>query len=527
MEWWTELWLNEGFARFMEFEAVHDIFPEWNVWGSFVQDITLATAMKKDAMESSHPIEVVVHHPDEVDQIFDVISYAKGASVIRMLANFIGIDKFYVGMHNYLTKFAYGNAQTVDLWHALEAASGTKMGFPVVTVTKDGSIVTLEQQRFLANGSSDAVSKWDVPITFTTPTNGVQNAGIWTASQPSIALDVGAAPWVKVNAAQTGFYLVNYPSELWTALKAPVAALALDTVDRVSLLHSIFVLARAGLVLTTDALQFSQAYANEPEYLVWKELSENLAVYLRLFKHESWFPSFQAYIQQLYAAVMSQLTWDARPTDQDLTSNFRRDVIAMLAAANDPAVVAEASARFHAAVAAPASLSADLRSIVYSIHVRKTSEPDAAFAHLLNVYETSDFIEEKLHVLGALGRFPSVQLKTRALEWAVAGGVRSQDIHSVFGSVAADGSTVAWEYVQAKWDALSAQYSQIVVGRILCVSIANFQTEQAAAAVEAFLVGRPQGAFARPLASVLENIRTGAAMYARDVTPLAAWIQTL
>ncbi|KAF0722813.1 hypothetical protein AaE_009920, partial [Aphanomyces astaci] len=179
MEWWTELWLNEGFARFMEFEAVHDIFPEWNVWGSFVQDITLATAMKKDAMESSHPIEVVVHHPDEVDQIFDVISYAKGASVIRMLANFIGIDKFYVGMHNYLTKFAYGNAQTVDLWHALEAASGleitamahtwtTQMGFPVVTVTKDGSIVTLEQQRFLANGSSDAVSKWDVPITFTT-----------------------------------------------------------------------------------------------------------------------------------------------------------------------------------------------------------------------------------------------------------------------------------------------------------------------------------------------------------------------
>ncbi|RHY85075.1 hypothetical protein DYB35_013986 [Aphanomyces astaci] len=198
--------------------------------------------------------------------------------------------------------------------------------------------------------------------------------------------------------------------------------------------------------------------------------------------------------------------------DQELTSNFRRDVIAMLAAANDMAVAAQASARFHTAVAAPASLSADLRSIVYSIHVRTTSEPDAAFEHPPPVFETSVFIEEKLHVLGALGRFPSVELKTRALEWA---------------AVAADGSTVTWEYVQAKWDALSAQYSQIVVGCILCVSIANCQLEQAAAAVEAFLVGHPQGAFAPPLALFLENIRTVATMYARDVTPLAAWIQTL
>ncbi|RHZ01676.1 hypothetical protein DYB35_014074 [Aphanomyces astaci] len=100
----------------------------------------------------------------------------------------------------------------------------------------------------------------------------------------------------------------------------------------------------------------------------------------------------------------------------------------------------------------PVSLSADFRSVVYSIHVRTTSTPDAAFAHLL----------------------------------------QDQDNYSVFGSVAADGSTVAWEYVQAKWDALSAQYSQIVVGRILCVSIANFHTEQAAKAVEAFLVGYPK-----------------------------------
>ncbi|RQM23808.1 hypothetical protein B5M09_013361 [Aphanomyces astaci] len=214
--------------------------------------------------------------------------------------------------------------------------------------------------------------------------------------------------------------------------------------------------------------------------------------------------------------------------DQELTSNFRRDVIAMLAAANDMAVAAQASARFHTAVAAPASLSADLRSIVYSIHVRTTSEPDAAFEHPPPVFETSVFIQEKLHVLGAAGPVSVCGAQdVRVGVGRVAGGIRSQDNHSVFGRVAADGSTVTWEYVQAKWDALSAQYSQIVVWCILCVSIANCQLEQAAAAVEAFLVGHPQGAFAPPLALFLENIRTVATMYALDVTPLAAWIQTL
>ncbi|RHZ07761.1 hypothetical protein DYB26_015310 [Aphanomyces astaci] len=131
MEWWTELWLNEGFARFMEHEAMHDIFPQWNVWANFVQD---PLALTKDAMASSHPIEVVVHHPDEIDQVFDVIAYRKGAAVIRMLANFVGNDKFYVGIHNYLVKFAYGNAKTIDLWHALEAASGALPNHKLLTL---------------------------------------------------------------------------------------------------------------------------------------------------------------------------------------------------------------------------------------------------------------------------------------------------------------------------------------------------------------------------------------------------------
>ncbi|KAF0707998.1 hypothetical protein As57867_006460, partial [Aphanomyces stellatus] len=273
-----------------------------------------------------------------------------------MLANFIGLDKFYVGMHNYLTQYAYNNAKTVDLWQALEAASGlkitamahtwtTQMGFPVVTVTKNGEKLWLTQERFLSNGTKDTESKWDVPVTFRTPA-GVTNAGIWKADVATFELDAPGAEWAKINADQTAFFLTNYSSDMWKALQAPVSTQALGTLDRVSLLHTAFVLARAGLLSVGDALDFSGAYAQDTEYLVWKELSESLATYLRLFKHETWFPKFQAYIQRLYKAVMADLTWETRSSDLDITTNFRRDVIAMLSWAKDPAVVAEAAARF-------------------------------------------------------------------------------------------------------------------------------------------------------------------------------------
>ena len=163
MEWWTHLWLNEGFASFMENLCTDALFPEWNYWEQFVS-ADMFDAMNLDALDSSHPIEVEVGHPSEVDEIFDAISYAKGASVIRMLHNWIGDDAFRRGMENYLNKFAYSNALTGDLWTELGSASGkpvndvmsgwtSRMGFPMVTVTvlnwsNNQLRVKLSQQKF-------------------------------------------------------------------------------------------------------------------------------------------------------------------------------------------------------------------------------------------------------------------------------------------------------------------------------------------------------------------------------------------
>ena len=148
MEWWTHLWLNEGFASFMENTCTNDLYPEFGIWTQFVSN-TLTDALELDALKNSHPIEVEVGHPSEVDEIFDAISYNKGASVIRMLHDFIGRDAFKAGMKDYLSKYAYKNTLTPDLWNALGEASGkpidsimstwtSQMGFPLITVTRYG-----------------------------------------------------------------------------------------------------------------------------------------------------------------------------------------------------------------------------------------------------------------------------------------------------------------------------------------------------------------------------------------------------
>uniref|UniRef100_K3WUF7 Aminopeptidase n=1 Tax=Globisporangium ultimum (strain ATCC 200006 / CBS 805.95 / DAOM BR144) TaxID=431595 RepID=K3WUF7_GLOUD len=558
MDWWTGLWLNEGFARFMEFEAVHHIFPEWNVWDTFVQEITMSTAMVKDCMKTSHPIEVVVNHPDEVDQIFDVISYAKGASIIRMLSEYLGRDVFYKGIHAYLVKFSYRNAQTEDLWNSLEEASGQKItkmanswtsqtGYPIVTFNVETKELT--QERFFADKSFKDEEKdaavWDVPLTYLSSDSpsAIQQAGIWQAKSTQdgacaktpltadaetaaklVCPSSGDGAWIKVNPKQSGFYLVNYSPQGWNALQKPVREKVFDTVDRMSLLNSVFAFARAGVLPVSQALDFSNAYADEPEHLCWKEISANLGFYSALFKEESFYPLLQQYIRNLFAGVMARLTWEAAPNESTVTGHFRRDVIAMLSRGDDHAVVAEAKRLFHAYFAGGRkSLAADLRGVVFDI---QASRGDTShMKQLRQCYEESDFIEEKLNCLSAIGLFKSLEIKREVIEWALK-NVRSQDIQYVFASVASDmdGAVFAWQYVQDNWAALNAQYAPLMVGRIVLAVISRFQSEAKACEVESFLRDRKHNSYERLLDASLERIRIKSASFQRDRDELAKWL---
>jgi len=275
MDWWSSLWLNEGFATFGGWEATNSIHPDWEVWAQFVEEGHSA-AFQLDAVRSSHPIEVAVRDAMDVNQIFDKISYLKGCSIIRMLASHLGTKTFFKGIAIYLKKHAYGNATTEDLWSALSEASGLdvnsfmatwieKIGFPVVTVTenKEASDITVKQSRFLSTGDVKAVedeTTWWVPLGLRS------NAGVDDAAPSSLTTKEYTIRGIDddfyvLNAGATAFYRVNYPPDRLAKLGTQLDKLSVE--DKIFITGSAAEIAFAGYGTTPALLSFVQGFKNE------------------------------------------------------------------------------------------------------------------------------------------------------------------------------------------------------------------------------------------------------------------------
>ncbi|CAJ0921272.1 unnamed protein product, partial [Mesorhabditis belari] len=290
MKWWTDLWLKEGFASFMEYLFVGYNYPEMKIWLHFLND-ELASGFELDALKNSHPIEVPIDNPNELDEIYDSITYAKSNSVNRMLCFYLGEESFQKGLRIYLQRFQFSNAETNDLWKCLSEASGVdvmalmsgwtkQMGFPVVAVSKvsedDKNLkLSFTQKRFIADGSEDSAdSLWKVPLTFSSTSSPDQPFHRTVLSERSSeqSLAVAKGEWLKVNQGTTGFYRVKYSGELLEGLLKAVANQTLPVLDRFGLSNDLFALANAGQVPISQVLSFVESSLKENEYSVWRTL---------------------------------------------------------------------------------------------------------------------------------------------------------------------------------------------------------------------------------------------------------------
>lgn len=274
MDWWSELWLNEGFATWVGWYAVDHLHPDWDVWGQFVTD-SMQSAFQLDALRTSHPIEVPVRNALEVDQIFDAISYLKGSSVIRMLAAHLTAETFLLGVSNYLKAHKYGNATTNDLWAALSEASGQdvnalmtpwikKIGFPVVTVAEEPGQISLRQSRFLSAGQvkpEEDETTWWVPLGLK---SGSQVKSATLSVKEDTIREVDDS-FYKLNSNQTGFYRTNLPPERLTKLGGQLDKLSVQ--DKIGLVGDAAALAVSGDGTTAGVLAFMEGFASETNYL--------------------------------------------------------------------------------------------------------------------------------------------------------------------------------------------------------------------------------------------------------------------
>ena len=216
MKWWNDLWLNESFATFMATKAVNDIFPEWEFENNFILD-SVNSGMRLDSLKSSHPINVKVTNPSEVNEIFDEISYDKGGSILRMLEDYIGKENFRNGLNIYLNRHKYGNTETNDLWKSLTETSKKpikeimdtwiqQVGYPIIETNLEDLKLTLNQKRFLSMGNSSGKESWMIPLSIRTEDKFISD--IMKTNNYKLNID-NNTKWLKINFGQKGFYRVK------------------------------------------------------------------------------------------------------------------------------------------------------------------------------------------------------------------------------------------------------------------------------------------------------------------------------
>ena len=546
MQWWDDLWLNESFASWMGNKAVDWAFPEWEMWTQF-GNMDTNRALSLDGLKNSHPIEQEVNDPAEIGQLFDAISYSKGASVIRMLEQFLGPDTFQKGLQVYISNNQYSNAKTEDLWTALETASGQpvtsimdswtkQMGYPVLQVETSGTPekpeLVLTQERFVYDrllGESDPDPEvWRVPIRVSQSGAGESTSLLMDDRSVRLPLESSAASaqsWFKINPDQTGFFRVNYPAEDWQRLVPAVESLELPASDRLGIQNDAYSLSRAGLLPVTQFLSLARAYGNETDASVWGDLSSNLRDIEVMLSGDPSYGRFQAFARGIFEPAVRRTGWDAKPGEGHLDALLRSTVLSQAGSYGDAGVLDEAKARFSRYLNDPAAIHPDLRGIVFGLAGQ--SGDRSTYDQLWKQEQEASLQEEKIRLLMALTRFSDLELLRETLERSLSSEVRSQDTIFVVTGVGSNhkGRDLTWEFIKSNWPEFDRRYGSGGFGLMRLVSVCgNFSTEDKLADVETFFTEHPAPAAERTIRQALERIRLNISWLERNRDEVATWL---
>ncbi len=288
MAWWNDLWLNESFATFVGTKMQDRVFPDHESFNDLLLTRT-APALRLDGLTGSHPIQVEVKHPQEIRQVFDNISYGKGASVLRMTEAFLGEKAFRAGVTAYLKAFSYGNAKSQDLWTKLKEASGQPVdriletwtrqpGYPVLKVTRQGNKATLEQSQFLYQGGSSE-RLWPVPVTYR---HGAREGRLLLEGKTG-QIPLEGPGSLLLNLGRTGFYRVRYDGEGYRELKEGFPGFS--AMDQWGLLDDLFAFLEAGTADFAQYRSFAEAALDSKDYLLVSQLQSQLATLVRLMEY--------------------------------------------------------------------------------------------------------------------------------------------------------------------------------------------------------------------------------------------------
>jgi Peptidase family M1 domain/ERAP1-like C-terminal domain/Peptidase M1 N-terminal domain len=534
MRWWNGIWLNEAFATFMEVLAVDSFRPEWQRWVSFGVEREMAMAV--DGLFATRPVEFPVGRPEEAEGMFDVLTYQKGGSVLRMLEQFIGADTFRRGVSDYLTTHAHGNTETADLWDALERSSGRDVrgimstwidqgGYPLVRTDQDGS---LTQTPFSYRGRAGGAigSHWQVPVLLrrvggeTAATTGAApDYEPVLLDKPTGRTDDGGAALRLVNAGGSGYYRVAYPSAVLGRLSATLGRLT--PLERYNLVSDTWAAVLSGDGALGDFLRLADSLvaAGEDDPSVWSVMAGAFWLTDRVVTAEDR-PVLTRAVQHVFVPLFERLTFDPRPDDGERTPALRASVIRTLGTiGNDPSVRAEASDRFARSEDTP--LDPDTASAVLDV-VADGGGTDE-YETFLGRHRTPANPQEENRYLYALASFTDSALAARTFDLALS-EVRTQNAPFLIQLLLVNRVTgpQSWLRLSGDWEDVIHRFPTNTVPRMLDGVRGLCWPPNLADEVTAFLEANPLVAGGRTVEQTLERLAVNVDFGRREGPGLAA-----
>jgi puromycin-sensitive aminopeptidase len=523
MKWWNGLWLNEAFATFMELLAVHAFKPPWQRWVAFTNERAAAFAV--DALESTRPIEYEVNSPEDAEGMFDVLTYQKGGSVLRMLEQYLGEDGFRAGIRLYLRSHEYGNAETTDLWDAIEEATGEPVrrimdswifqgGHPVVSVEVDGDGVTFAQRRFRFLPDAGSAT-WAVPLLVRIG-DGEPQKVLLDAESTTVELP-GASKGIVVNAGGHGFYRVRYSPALLEQLRSRVFDLA--PVERSILLDDTWASVLAGDTPAPAFLDLASGFTEETDPAVWTTLVGAITALERLLDGDDR-ERMRAWIRDLARPALGRLGWDPTDGEDELTRQTRQTVLTLLGGLGaDPEVRGRAREVHDAYLDDPSSVEPGVAAAAVSVVA--AAGGDEEHEAFLDRYRSSSSPQESLRYLYALAGFPDDALAQRTLDLSLS-EVRSQNAPFLVLLLLGNRSVneLAWQFVKDEWETINERFPDNTIPRLLG-GVTSLSKPEQAADVEAFVAAHPVPQAAKTVEQHLERLRVNVALREREAERVA------
>jgi puromycin-sensitive aminopeptidase len=548
MKWWDDLWLNEAFATWMSYKAVDHVRPEWDEWDNFC--IERLDSMGSDCLRNTRAIHFAVTDPVQVEQMFDEITYGKGASVLRMLEKFVGEDVFRDGVRRYIRAHQFANATTNDLWRGIGEAAGKDViemmhgwvyqpGYPLVTIGMANSrAMVAEQERFLLLKHGDAAfeSLWQVPLKFrslaagesTTKPGAAESVSdqsdsrsLLTEKQTRIKCD-GGVPYL-VNAGGDGYYRVCYPMETLHAVAEKMAQLS--PLERMNLLSDQFMLALGGDMPIEEYLTLTASYKleNNPNVsdIFIKQLEQ-----LNLLIDDKGRHDFAWFVRDRLGGIKKKLGWTEVSGESDLTKLERGQVLDALGTiGQDKDTIEEARALFKSYVKDRSKVNPDLVETILDIVAYNGNAAD--YAAIETLFHTAKTPEEEHDALMSLSAFRDHDLIQRTLNMTMTDQVRTQDAPTLVGKIidTAAGRAQGWQFVMAHWKQMTDRFTEHNLPKIIA-GAGSLSTVEECNQLKAFFKANPLPSHPRRIAKTIESVEINVAFKEHTGARLSRWLAT-